>query len=50
MSNGGLEVVKGSHNMAIPLDKDLCIPSKWVRNNYWTPVELEPGNVKQQLG
>jgi ectoine hydroxylase-related dioxygenase (phytanoyl-CoA dioxygenase family) len=48
MSNGGLEVVDGSHEMTIPLDeKTHCIESDWVESQKWTPVELEAGMLKQ---
>lgn len=44
MTNGGLEVVDGSHDMHIPIDRtDNCIDSAWVKNQKWTPVELQPG-------
>ncbi|KAJ5959234.1 uncharacterized protein N7479_006384 [Penicillium vulpinum] len=41
--NGGLEVVHGSHRVDIPLGSDRCIASDWVKNNEWTPVDLESG-------
>lgn len=44
LSNGGLEVVDGSHAMNVPIDQgDRCIESNWVGSNEWTPVELEAG-------
>jgi 1-deoxy-D-xylulose 5-phosphate reductoisomerase len=44
MSNGGLEVVEGSHLMDVPIDHtDNCIEKNWVENQKWVPVELEPG-------
>jgi ectoine hydroxylase-related dioxygenase (phytanoyl-CoA dioxygenase family) len=44
MSNGGLEVVEGSHKMEVPIDRsDNCIQSSWVAKQTWDPVELEAG-------
>ena len=43
MSNGGLEVVEGSHMMEVPIDSSNCIEPKWVENQKWVSVELEPG-------
>jgi ectoine hydroxylase-related dioxygenase (phytanoyl-CoA dioxygenase family) len=44
MSNGGLEVVEGSHVMDVPMDRsDNCIERSWVESETWIPVELEPG-------
>lgn len=44
LSNGGLEVVDGSHAMNVPIDQgDHCVESGWVGSNEWTPVELEAG-------
>lgn len=44
MSNGGLEVVSGSHEMQIPINEiDHCIVPDWVGQQKWTSVELEPG-------
>lgn len=45
MSNGGLEVVNGSHEMKVPIDDDLCVQPEWVAQQKWTPVELEPGTL-----
>jgi 2-aminoethylphosphonate dioxygenase len=45
MSNGGLEVVNGSHKMDIPIAADNCIDRDWVAKQTWTPVELEAGQV-----
>jgi len=46
MTNGGLEVVDGSHNVDIPINEDdYCIQSAWVEKHEWTPVELEPGEL-----
>jgi ectoine hydroxylase-related dioxygenase (phytanoyl-CoA dioxygenase family) len=45
MSNGGLEVVDGSHNTNIPINEDdHCITSSWVKQSKWAPVELQSGN------
>lgn len=43
-SNGGLEVVDGSHRMEIPLGSDRCILPSWVHSHPWTPCNLAPGN------
>jgi ectoine hydroxylase-related dioxygenase (phytanoyl-CoA dioxygenase family) len=44
MSNGGLEVVEGSHLMDVPIaKKDNCIEPTWVKDHTWLPVELEAG-------
>ena len=46
MTNGGLEVVDGSHLMTVPVSKsDNCIEPKWVAEQTWTPVELAPGEL-----
>jgi ectoine hydroxylase-related dioxygenase (phytanoyl-CoA dioxygenase family) len=46
MSNGGLEVVNGSHEMSIPIDRsNNCIDAKWVDAQTWAPVELEAGEL-----
>jgi len=46
MTNGGLEVVEGSHEMSIPIDKENnCIEPEWVKNQHWTPVELDAGKL-----
>jgi ectoine hydroxylase-related dioxygenase (phytanoyl-CoA dioxygenase family) len=46
MTNGGLEVVDGSHHVDIPINEDdYCIQSTWVEKHEWTPVELEPGMI-----
>ncbi|KAI1611824.1 hypothetical protein EDD36DRAFT_267619 [Exophiala viscosa] len=45
MSNGGLEVVDGSHDMDVPVGKDNCIEPEWVKNQKWTPVTLEAGQL-----
>jgi 2-aminoethylphosphonate dioxygenase len=45
MANGGLEVVQGSHKIQVPIGEDNCIPSSWISEQKWTPVELEPGQV-----
>lgn len=42
-TNGGLEVVNGSHKMAVPLGKDRCIDPVWVESHTWTPCDLLPG-------
>jgi ectoine hydroxylase-related dioxygenase (phytanoyl-CoA dioxygenase family) len=44
LSNGGLEVVEGSHLMDVPIDRsDNCIVKSWAESQTWVPVELEPG-------
>ncbi|KAJ9603269.1 hypothetical protein H2200_012047 [Cladophialophora chaetospira] len=43
--NGGLEVVKGSHEMEVPIGADNCIEPEWVRRQTWTSVELEAGEI-----
>ncbi len=44
MTNGGLEVVKSSQEMDVPIiEEDYSIPSAWVESHDWTPVELEAG-------
>jgi len=45
MTNGGLEVVRGSHNMSVPIAADNCIEPSWIAQQEWTPVELEAGQV-----
>ncbi|OAP61447.1 hypothetical protein AYL99_03650 [Fonsecaea erecta] len=45
MSNGGLEVVDGSHEMHVPIGEDNCIEPGWVKEQTWTPVELKAGQV-----
>jgi len=46
MSNGGLEVVEGSHVMDVPIDpSDNCISPAWVKMQTWVPVTLEPGEI-----
>jgi hypothetical protein len=46
-TNGGLEVVEGSHEMNVPVGKDNCTEPDWVRQQKWTPVELEAGEITQ---
>jgi ectoine hydroxylase-related dioxygenase (phytanoyl-CoA dioxygenase family) len=44
MSNGGLEVVEGSHTMDVPIDRtDNCLDATWVKEQTWVPVELKAG-------
>jgi ectoine hydroxylase-related dioxygenase (phytanoyl-CoA dioxygenase family) len=44
MSNGGLEVVEGSHLMDMPINRgDNCLEKGWVDRQTWVPVELEAG-------
>ncbi|KAM0476562.1 hypothetical protein ACHAP7_006812 [Fusarium lateritium] len=44
--NGGLEVVDGSHEIDVPINKATnCIASTWVDSQTWTPVELEAGEL-----
>jgi ectoine hydroxylase-related dioxygenase (phytanoyl-CoA dioxygenase family) len=46
MSNGGLEVVEGSHARDVPISRaDNCIESSWVKAQTWVPVELAPGEL-----
>ncbi|OBT59494.1 hypothetical protein VE04_00550 [Pseudogymnoascus sp. 24MN13] len=46
MSNGGLEVVEGSHLMDVPIAKaDNCIEPSWADDHTWLPVELEAGQI-----
>jgi len=46
MTNGGLEVVEGSHKMSVPINPaDACIEPAWVAEQTWTPVELAPGEL-----
>ena len=46
MTNGGLEVVDGSHMMQVPVNEtDHCIEPGWVKSQIWTPAELEPGTA-----
>lgn len=47
MTNGGLEVVEGSHDMDVPIGKDNCIKPAWVNEQKWTPVELKAGRFPQ---
>ncbi|KAJ5192022.1 uncharacterized protein N7498_011007 [Penicillium cinerascens] len=44
-TNGGLEVVDGSHRMEVPLGSDRCIEPSWVKSHTWTPCNLEPGDI-----
>lgn len=44
--NGGLEVVDGSHEVDVPINKATnCIETTWVDSQTWTPVELEAGQL-----
>jgi 2-aminoethylphosphonate dioxygenase len=44
MSNGGLEVVEGSHLMEVPIDRtNNCLEPSWVEVQAWESVELEAG-------
>ena len=45
MSNGGLEVVDGSHDITIPIGKNNCIEPSWVGEQTWRPVHLETGEA-----
>ena len=46
MSNGGLEVVPGSHKMDVPINKDNnCIEPEWVAQQTWIPCELQAGEM-----
>lgn len=42
-ANGGLDVVKGSHRMSVPLGEDRCIEPAWVESQEWTACDLNPG-------
>lgn len=42
-ANGGLDVVKGSHRMSVPLGEDRCIDPAWVESQEWTACDLNPG-------
>ncbi|KAF2807147.1 PhyH-domain-containing protein [Mytilinidion resinicola] len=45
-TNGGLDVVDGSHEMNVPIAKsDNCIEPAWVERQTWTPVKLEAGEL-----
>ncbi|TKA76877.1 hypothetical protein B0A55_03209 [Friedmanniomyces simplex] len=44
-SNGGLEVVKGSHKMQVPIAADNCIEPTWIAEQHWIPVELAAGDA-----
>ncbi|XHG05877.1 hypothetical protein AWENTII_009091 [Aspergillus wentii] len=44
-SNGGLDVVDGSHLMNIPLGSDRCIDPSWVNSQKWTSCDLQPGDI-----
>ena len=46
MRNGGLEVVRGSHRMDVPVNRtDNCIEPEWVADATWTPCELRAGDL-----
>lgn len=42
-TNGGLEVVDGSHRMEVPLGADRCIEPAWVKQHPWVPCDLQSG-------
>ncbi|KAJ0414048.1 hypothetical protein BJY00DRAFT_305898 [Aspergillus carlsbadensis] len=45
-ANGGLDVVKGSHRMTVPLSsEDRCIEGSWVDSHEWTSCDLNPGDI-----
>ncbi|KAK0253315.1 hypothetical protein LTR91_009702 [Friedmanniomyces endolithicus] len=44
-SNGGLEVVRGSHKMHVPIAADNCIDPAWTAEQKWLPVELAAGDA-----
>ncbi|KAK0820841.1 hypothetical protein LTR75_001427 [Friedmanniomyces endolithicus] len=44
-SNGGLEVVKGSHKMHVPIAADNCVEPAWTASNTWLAVELAAGDA-----
>ncbi|KAL5328080.1 hypothetical protein ACEPPN_005788 [Leptodophora sp. 'Broadleaf-Isolate-01'] len=43
--NGCLEVVEGSHKMAVPIGTDNCITPDWVASQNWIPVEMKAGEM-----
>ncbi|EMC91894.1 hypothetical protein BAUCODRAFT_152254 [Baudoinia panamericana UAMH 10762] len=45
LSNGGLEVVNGSHRLKVPIGADNCIEPSWIAQQTWTPVELKAGEA-----
>ncbi|CAL5871536.1 uncharacterized protein PFLUO_LOCUS5789 [Penicillium psychrofluorescens] len=44
-TNGGLEVVDGSHRMEVPLGADRCIEPAWVKQHPWVPCDLQSGDI-----
>ena len=48
-TNGGLEVVDGSHEMDVPIGTDNCVEPDWVKRQTWTQVELEAGELSDGL-
>ncbi|TVY64347.1 hypothetical protein LSUE1_G005907 [Lachnellula suecica] len=45
-TNGGLEVVEGSHLMDVPINESgHCSTDAWVSSHTWVPVELEAGEI-----
>ena len=45
-TNGGLDVVGGSHLMDVPINRqDNCIEAAWVNRQTWTPVNLRAGEL-----
>ena len=47
LTNGGLEVVEGSHEMDVPVGNDNCTEPNWVKQQTWTPVGLEAGELTE---
>lgn len=45
IGNRGLEVVRGSHKMDVPIGEDNCIELAWNAKQEWMPVELEAGQA-----
>ncbi|KAH7327484.1 hypothetical protein BKA65DRAFT_555038 [Rhexocercosporidium sp. MPI-PUGE-AT-0058] len=43
--NGCLELVEGSHKMAVPIGNDNCITPEWVAAQKWLPVEMSAGET-----
>ncbi|XMA12036.1 hypothetical protein WAI453_004827 [Rhynchosporium graminicola] len=43
--NGCLEVVNGSHKMAVPIGSDNCIVPQWIESHEWVSVEMKAGEM-----
>ncbi|ATY61639.1 Phytanoyl-dioxygenase [Cordyceps militaris] len=49
MTNGGLEVVSGSHEVDVPINPETnCIADEWVASQRWTPAELDSGEYGRE--